>query len=143
MGTGIAPSSHSDTPSLCYPTTLIPLSVYQDRQFSANSFPIVTRRSPTSSGTGKITCSTDVRSRSELFLLAETNLPPFIEFALRAIGWRGGVLRAVQTAWSSREPLEEFIFTLGKAGVPMAEAYLIWQLLEREEAVGSGRADRE
>ena len=87
--------------------------------------------------------STNFTSQANIFLLAKTNLPPFVEFALRAIGWRDDVLAQVEVA-SALETGDEFVLNLGAAGVPMAEAFLVWILLKREATAGPGpkRTDR-
>lgn len=142
-GEEVATSEESTVPPLCNPTTLIPLSAHRKPEFSIDPLPLVTRRSPTSSRRNTTIYSTEITSRTDLFLLAETSLPPFVEFALRAIGWHGGVLDVVEAAWLSGETVDQFIFKLGRAGVPMAEAYLTWKLLNCEAANDLGEPDRD
>jgi hypothetical protein len=83
----------------------------------------------------KLKYSTDFTSQTDLFLLSKTNLPAFVKFALRTIGWGEDVLSVVETA-SAHETVDDFILDLGGAGVPMAEVFLIWQLLKLKATVG-------
>jgi hypothetical protein len=67
-----------------------------------------------------------------MFLPAKTTLPPFIEFSLSAMGWGEEILKVVQVAWSCGGNRDNFILTLGEAGIPLTEGYLVWMMLERE-----------
>ncbi|TEB37175.1 hypothetical protein FA13DRAFT_1786356 [Coprinellus micaceus] len=127
-------NSESVVPPLCYPTTLIPPSVYQHCCRSDSPLPVVSSRTP-GFPAHKLKYSTDFTSQTDLFLLSKTNLPAFVEFALRAIGWGEDVLSVVETALA-RETVDDFILDLGGAGVPMAEVFLIWQLLKLKATVG-------
>lgn len=66
-----------------------------------------------------------------LFLHATTDLPPFVEFAVRVMGWDNDMLKVVDIALSTEGTRDAFIVTLAMAGIPMAEGYLVWELVQR------------
>jgi hypothetical protein len=99
----------------------------------SDAFPVVCSRNPDAPGVSDIVWSTDPALDDQMFLHAKSSLPPFVEFTVRAIGWDAGMVRVIQVARSSEGSRDAFILTLGEAGMPLGEAYLIWKLLERED----------
>jgi hypothetical protein len=118
----------------CIPSTLVPTTLLDSRRFTDGQLAVVCSRNPDTPGVGEVVWSSDPILNDLLFLPAKSSLPPFVEFTLRAIGWDEGMVRLVEVAWSSEGTRDAFILTLGEAGMPLGEGYLVWQLLSRDTA---------